>query len=89
MRRYWLVTVLGLLVMFGGVYQAPWVQGRTGTSDDVSLGFAPIWSSGFRSFPDAHVDWVALATHISLALGVVVLIGLGQSLRRGVSDTPE
>jgi hypothetical protein len=82
MRRYSLVIVLAVFVVFGCLYRAPWVQGRPGAFDDSSLGFAPVWSGDFHSFPDAHVDWRDLATHAALALAIVGLIGVGQSLRR-------
>ena len=82
MRRYASVIVLFVLTVLVCCYRAPWVQGPGSFYADSGLGFAPIWTSDFRNFPEARVDWIAFATHIGIACGVILLVAFGQSLRR-------
>ena len=82
MRRHASVIALSVAAILGCCYRAPWVQGPGSFYADSGLGFAPVWTSAFRNFPEAHVDWNAFATHIGIACGVILLVAFGQSLRR-------
>lgn len=81
MRRYLLALSLGVFAIIGCCVWAPWMQ-LDSAGDSTSLGFAPVWTSDFRYFPGATVDARALATHVTLAVIFVALIGVGQALRR-------
>jgi hypothetical protein len=82
--RFDRVTIaLAVLTVFGCCVWAPWVQvDSSGPSEPVSLGFAPLWSSGFRNFPGAKVDMRDWAMHVAFVAIIVALVGLGRAMRR-------
>lgn len=82
MRGHLFSIILAVISVGGCCYWAPWVQGPGGFQSGAALGFAPIWTSGFRLFPGARVDLIALGTHIFIALLFPALIGFGQAVRR-------